>query len=92
MLLFVSEALADAGVKQGLPRDLAYRLAAQTMVGAGKMVLTTGRHPAMLKDDVCSPGGSTIAAVHALEKAGLRNTIMEAVDAATTRCIEMGGG
>ena len=90
MLLCFSEALADAAVNQGLPRDLAYRLAAQTMVGAGKMVLTTGKHPAMLKDDVCSPGGSTIAAVHALERAGLRNTIMEAVDAATTRCIEMG--
>ena len=82
--------MADAGVKQGLPRELAYRLAAQTMVGAGKMVLTTGKHPAVLKDDVCSPAGSTIAAVHALEKSGLRNTVMEAVEAATARCIEIG--
>ena len=85
-----SEALADAGVKQGLPRNLAYRLAAQTMVGAGKMVLHTGKHPAILKDDVCSPGGSTIAAIHSLEKAGLRNTMMDAVQAATIRCIELG--
>ena len=82
--------MADAGVKQGLPRDLAYKLAAQTMVGAGKMVLSTGKHPALLKDDVCSPAGSTIAAVHALEKSGLRHTMMEAVEAATTRCKEMG--
>ena len=84
--------MADAGVKQGMPRDLAYRLAAQTMVGAGKMVLNTGKHPAILKDDVCSPAGSTIAAVYQLEKAGLRNTMMQAVEAATERCIEMGGG
>ena len=60
------------------------------MVGAGKMVLETGKHPAVLKDDVCSPAGSTIAAVHALEKCGLRNTMMLAVEAATNRCVEMG--
>ena len=52
--------MADAGVKMGLPRDLAYKLAAQTMVGSGQMVLQTGIHPAVLKDEVCSPGGSTI--------------------------------
>ena len=52
--------MADAGVKMGLPRDLAYKLAAQTMVGSGQMVLQTGTHPAVLKDEVCSPGGSTI--------------------------------
>ena len=91
ILKFILEALADAGVKQGLSRELAYRLAAQTMVGAGKMVLETKKHPGILKDDVCSPAGSTIAAVHALEKSGLRNTIMEAVEAATNRCVEMGG-
>ena len=82
--------MADAGVKQGLPRDLAYKLAAQTMVGAGKMVLDTGKHPAILKDDVCSPAGSTITAIQTLEMAGLRNTMMEAVQAATERCVEMG--
>ena len=82
--------MADAGVKQGLSRDLAYRLAAQTMVGAGKMVLDTGKHPGILKDDVCSPAGSTIAAVHVLEKCGLRNAIIEATQAATNRCVEMG--
>ena len=82
--------MADAGVKEGLSRDLAYRLAAQTMVGAGKMVLETGKHPGILKDDVCSPAGSTRAAVYALEKSGLRNTMMESVQAAINRCIEMG--
>ena len=55
--------MADAGVKMGLPRDLAYKLAAQTMVGSGQMVLQTGIHPAVLKDEVCSPGGSTITGI-----------------------------
>ncbi|MCL1964873.1 MAG: pyrroline-5-carboxylate reductase [Firmicutes bacterium] len=78
--LFI-EALADAGVRHGLPRDLAYTLASQTMVGAGRMVLETGEHPAALKDAVCSPGGTTIEAVYALEKGGLRAGVMDAVDA-----------
>ena len=60
-------------------------------VGAGKMVLDTGKHPAVLKDDVCSPAGSTIAALGALERNGLRNTIMSAVEAATKRCNQLGG-
>jgi len=91
-MYLIIEAMADAGVKQGLPRELSYRLAAQTMVGAGKMVLETGKHPAVLKDDVCSPAGSTIAALATLEKNGLRNTLMQAVEAATLRCKQLGGG
>lgn len=75
------EALADAGVKGGLPRDLAYRMAAQTVLGAATMVLKTGQHPAALKDAVCSPGGTTIDAVSALEHAGFRAAVLDAVDA-----------
>ena len=82
--------MADAGVKMGLPRDLAYSLAAQTMVGSGQMVLKTGSHPAKLKDDVCSPGGSTITAVNELEQSGLRGSIMKAVEAAAKRCHQLG--
>merc|ERR1719234_1455956 len=80
---------ADESVRQGLGRDLAYSLAAQTMVGAGRMVLETGLHPGQLKDEVTSPKGSTIAAVRALEKAGLRAAMMDAVAAAVERCAEM---
>lgn len=75
------EALADAGVRQGLPRQMAYELAAQTLLGAARMVLETGAHPGALKDAVCSPGGTTIEAIYALEKAGLRGAVMDAVDA-----------
>jgi pyrroline-5-carboxylate reductase len=86
----VIEALADAGVLMGLPRDLAQKLAAQTVGGAAEMVLQTGRHPAALKDEVASPGGTTIAGLEALERAGLRAALMSAVRAATERAQEIG--
>lgn len=75
------EALADSVVSYGIPRDKAYILASQTVLGAANMVLSTGEHPAVLKDKVCSPGGTTIAAVKALEENGFRNAIMKATDA-----------
>jgi len=77
------EALADGGVMQGLPRDMALKLAAQTLLGAAKMVLESNRHPGALKDDVCSPAGCTIAAVAALEKSGFRSSLIDAVSIAT---------
>jgi len=86
--LFI-EALSDGGVKMGLSRDVATRLAAQTVLGAAQMVLQTGQHPGVLKDQVTSPGGSTIAALHALEQNAFRGTVMDAVQAATERAREM---
>ena len=75
------EALGDAGVKHGLPRATAYRLAAQMMMGTAKLHLETGTHPGAMKDAVCSPGGTTIKGVAALEKDGFRGTVIDAIDA-----------
>ncbi len=86
--LFI-EALADGGVECGLPRAQALELAAQTALGAAEMVLATGRHPGDLKDAVCSPGGTTIAGVHALEDGAFRATAMGAVTAAYERTLEL---
>ena len=86
--LFI-EALADGGVKMGLSRAHAQLLAAQTVLGAAKMVVETKAHPGVLKDQVASPGGTTIAGLHRLEKGRLRGTVVSAVEAATLRCQEL---
>lgn len=81
----VIEGLADGGVKMGLPRDLSIRLAAHTLLGASKMVLETGIHPAILKDAVQSPAGSSVYGIHELERGNLKATLISAVEAATNR-------
>lgn len=83
------EALSDAGVRVGLPREVALKLSAQTVLGSARMVLESNEHPARLKDQVTSPGGTTIAAVDALERNGFRSALMEAVKAATHRSEEL---
>ena len=85
------EALGDAGVRMGLPRDVAYELAFQTVYGASKLALESGRHPAALKDQVTSPGGTTIAGVERLEAGGLRAAVHAAVERATARSRELSG-
>ncbi len=84
------EALADGGVLMGLPRAAALQLAAQTVAGAAQMVLQTGKHPAALRDEVTSPGGTTVAGLEQLEKLGLRNALVQAVRKATERGKELG--
>ncbi|MBV7508106.1 pyrroline-5-carboxylate reductase [Bacillus sp. sid0103] len=79
------EAMADGGVRQGIPRNQAYRLAAQSVLGAAKMVLETGKHPGELKDNVCTPGGATIEAVVTLEEKQFRGSIMAAMDSCTNK-------
>jgi pyrroline-5-carboxylate reductase len=85
----VIEALADGGVRAGLPRDVAMLLAAQTVLGAALMVRDSGEHPGVLKDRVASPGGTTIAGLHAIEKAGIRGGLIDAVEAAARRSAEL---
>lgn len=85
------EALSDAGVKNGLPRDVASQLAAQTVLGAARMVVETGEHPALLKEKVTSPGGTTIAGLHVLENGGFRGVVMNGVEAACNRSRELAG-
>lgn len=84
------EALADAAVLEGMPRDKAYTFVAQTVLGSAKMVLELGRHPGLLKDMVCSPAGTTIEAVAVLEERGFRGAVIEAVRAAARRSRELG--
>src|SRR6185369_16770081 len=83
------EALSDAGVKNGLARATATELALQTVIGAARMVAETGEHPALLKEKVTSPGGTTIAGLHALENGRFRGLVMDAVDAASLRSKEL---
>jgi pyrroline-5-carboxylate reductase len=86
----VVEAMADAGVRVGLARDVATTLAIQTVLGTAQMLSETGQHPARLKDIVSSPGGTTIAGIHALERGGLRAAFIDAIVAATERSRELG--
>lgn len=89
-IFVIIEALADAGVKMGLSRPDAQQLAAQTLVGAARMLMETREHPGQLKDRVTSPGGTTIAGIHMLERGGLRSALIDAVEAATLRSKALG--
>ena len=83
------DAMADSGVKYGIPKDKALLLAAKAVEGAAKMVLETGEHPGKLKDDVCSPGGTTIAAVCELERCGFKTAVQSAIDVCVKKADEM---
>ncbi len=89
-LFLILDALCDAGVKVGIRRTVAQRLAAQTILGSTKLLIESGAHPGLLKDMVTSPGGTAIAGIHTLEAGGLRTTLMNAVEAATRRSAELG--
>jgi pyrroline-5-carboxylate reductase len=88
----VIEALSDGGVRMGLPRGIATQLAAQTVMGAARMVLDSAEHPAVLRDRVTSPGGTTIAGMQALEEHGLRAALIRGVQAAAVRSRELAEG
>uniref|UniRef100_A0A8C6LGD4 Pyrroline-5-carboxylate reductase n=5 Tax=Nothobranchius TaxID=28779 RepID=A0A8C6LGD4_NOTFU len=85
-----AEALAEGAVKMGMPSALAQSIASQTVLGAGTLLRDSGKHPAQLRSEVCTPGGTTIHGLHALERGGVRASIMSAVEAATTRAQELG--
>lgn len=91
-MFVIMEALADAGVRMGLPRDVASVLGAQTMLGAARMFLESGRHPGQLKDMVTTPGGTTIEALFSLERDGIRGAMMRAVEAAVLKSREISSG
>lgn len=86
------EAMADAAVLSGLPRELSYKLAAQSVMGSAKLVLETGKHPGELKDQVCSPAGTTIEAVKTLEKRGFRYAVIDAMEECTKKARKIGKG
>ena len=88
-LFMVIEAMIDGAVKMGIPRPIASKLAAQTVFGAAKLVIETGKHPAILKDEVTTPGGTAITAIHMLETKGLRSVLIDAIVAATQRSNEL---
>ena len=88
-IFMIIEAMADGAVLEGMPRNQAYKFAAQTVLGSAKMVLETGKHPGELKDMVCSPAGTTIEGVAELEKAGVRSSIINAVKVATEKSKNM---
>ncbi len=89
-IFLIIDSLADAGVKMGLSRDVSMTLSVQTVLGAAKLVIETGKHPGQLKDMVTSPGGTAISGLHTLEEGGLRTTMINAVEVATLRSKELG--